>query len=105
MSAGGGPSGGPFNGGTPGTYVSPGQYTLDWITSLGGTASLDSHGTGLVLTMPIGSDGVTRVPFPQELQCLIIDYQQSLLAAIQGKVWPPGSDQPPPACSMFWPWF
>jgi hypothetical protein len=83
-----------FNGGTPGAIVSPGRYALDWLQSLGGTAALDAAGTGLVITMPVGPDGLPT-PWPQELQALVQNYRNSLMAAIQGKVYPPGSDQLP----------
>lgn len=81
--------------GIPGATVSPGKYALDWINFLGGTAALDQYGTGLVLTMPLAANG-TPVQWPIELQTLIVNHRQSLLAAIVGKVYPPGSDQPPP---------
>jgi hypothetical protein len=85
--------------GTPGTYVSPGQYALDWITFLGGTATTPD-GIQLRLTMPIQA-GIP-VQWPQELQCLIANWRLSLVAAIQGKVYPPGSDQPPPYGCGLW---
>jgi hypothetical protein len=88
--------------GTPGTYVSPGQYALDWITFLGGTATTPD-GISLELTMPLDASGVP-VGWPQELQCLIVNWRLSLLAAIDGKVYPPGSDQPPPAGWGYWWW-
>jgi hypothetical protein len=83
-------SGAPFNGGTPGALVSPGQYALDWVTSLGGTLTADAAGTGIVCTMPTGPDGLP-VPLPQELASMIAIWQQSILAATQGKVWPPNA--------------
>jgi hypothetical protein len=70
--------------------VSPGQYALDWVTSLGGSLAADAHGTGLVCTMPTGADGLP-VPMPQELAAMVGIWQQSILAAIQGKVWPPNA--------------
>jgi hypothetical protein len=80
--------------GTPGTYVSPGKYALDWINFLGGTATTPD-GISLQLTMPLDANG-TPVGWPQELQCLIINWRVSIVAAINGVVYPPGSDKPPP---------
>lgn len=88
--------------GTPGTYVSPGQYALDWIRFLGGDAT-SPDGVSLLTTMPLDANG-TPVQWPQELQCLIVNWQQSILAALTGKVYPPGSDRPPPAGCGIWYW-
>jgi len=76
-----GDSGSPFNGGAPGTLVTPGQYALDWVRALGGDIALDANGTGIVVTL--------GVPWPNELQALVGVWQSSIIAAIQGKVYPP----------------
>lgn len=84
-----------FNGGTPGTTVSAGQYALDWLRSLGGSASVSADGATLYITMPFLADN-TPTPIPQELAAMITVYRHSMIAAVAGKVYPLGSDQPIP---------
>jgi hypothetical protein len=84
-----------FNGGTSGATVSPGQYALDWVVSLGGSATVDANGTTLRVHMPFQPDN-TPTPLPDALEALILNNRLGVIAAVAGKVYPPGSDQPCP---------
>jgi hypothetical protein len=87
------PNGNIYNGGptygNPGHIVTPGQYALDWITSLGGSFTLSNNNTTINAVMPI--DPVTGAPdaVPAHLQSLICSARQSIIAAILGKQYPP----------------
>lgn len=93
-----------FNGGAAGTMVSPGQYTLDWLRALGGNAS-SPDGFSLKITMPFQPDG-TPAPMPDDLAAKLVVYRNSVLAALNGIVYPPNSNLPPPWInpnSSYWP--
>jgi hypothetical protein len=89
------PNGQIYNGGPPfgecGHIVTIGQYALDWITALGGSVTLGNQNKTIQsINMPLDPSGVP-VALPQGLVALTTtDVQrQSLIAAVQGKVWPP----------------
>lgn len=84
-----------FNGGTAGTTVSRGQYALDWIRSLGGDVTVSADGATPTVHMPFLPDN-TPTPIPDDLAAMLVSYRESVIAAVAGKVWPPGSDQPLP---------
>ena len=89
--------------GTPGSTVSPGQYALDWVEFLGG--SIVANGSQLQVEMPIDPGTGVPVQIPTELQALLQSNPQSILAAINGIVYPPGSNRPPPPWWLpFWAW-
>jgi hypothetical protein len=85
------PNGAPdgmFNGGTPGTQVTRGQYALDWIRALGGDVVLSNNNTTMTVVMPFQPDN-TPTPLPAELQTLVTNSRESIIAAVQGKQYPP----------------
>jgi len=91
-----------FNGGTAGATVSPGQYALDWLVSLGGSVSVSSNGTTLTVNQPFQPDG-TPTPIPDALAAMLTNNRHGVLAAAAGKVYPPGSDQPRKPLAPYYP--
>ena len=87
------PNGQQWNGGNPGELVTPGQFAMDWLEALGGLFTLVNNAQGFTYTLP---DGVV---IPQDLAAMLINYRQSIIAALQGKQYPP---LPPAPCA--WPW-
>lgn len=77
-----------FNGGTPGTRVTAGQYALDWLTSLGGSAVLTNNNTTFNIVMPFLADG-TPAPIPDALNALLQNVRQSFIGALRGVQYPP----------------
>jgi hypothetical protein len=82
------PYGQMYNGGTPGAMVSVGQYVVDWLQALGGIFVLIDNAQGFTYTMPLDGTGIP-VAIPQALASLLIEDRQSVIAALQGKVYPP----------------
>lgn len=71
-----------------GTRVTPGQYALDWLMSLGGSIQLSNNNTTFNVVMPFQPDN-TPTPLPQDLACLLISARESVIAAARGVQWPP----------------
>lgn len=91
-----------FNGGTAGATVSPGQYALDWLVSLGGSVTVSDNGATLHVHQPFQPDG-TPTPIPDDLAAMLTNNRHGVLAAAVGKVYPPGSDKTCPPVAPYWP--
>lgn len=89
------PNGQQFNGGTPGELVTPGQFAVDWLTALGGTFTLVNQNQGFTYSMPLDGTGLQPVAIPQDLAAMLVQYRQSIIAALQGIEYPPL----PPVCA------
>lgn len=93
------PNGQQWNGGNPGELVTAGQFAVDWLQALGGVFTLTDLNQGFTYTMPLDGTGLQPVAIPQDLAAMLINYRQSIIAALQGVNYPP---LPPAQCA--WPW-
>lgn len=93
------PYGQQWNGGNPGALVTAGQFAMDWLQALGGVFTLTNQNQGFTYTMPLDGTGLQPVAIPQDLATMLINYRESVLAALQGVNYPP---LPPTQCA--WPW-